>query len=56
MDTSNFDPTFTETMVPVDSLPNSSTPLSETMQNKFCGFSYNGETNSFTYTDRSALG
>ncbi|KAI9179567.1 Serine/threonine-protein kinase [Blastocladiella emersonii ATCC 22665] len=43
-DTSNFDPTFTESM-PEDSLPNNSTPLSETLQDHFKGFTYNGESN-----------
>ncbi|ORZ31837.1 kinase-like domain-containing protein [Catenaria anguillulae PL171] len=43
-DTSNFDPAFTEAL-PEDSLPNNSTPLSETLQDHFKGFTYNGETN-----------
>ncbi|KAJ3108066.1 hypothetical protein HDU97_002301 [Phlyctochytrium planicorne] len=45
MDTSNFDPVFTDNMMPVDSLPNNSAPLSETIQQNFKGF---------TYTDESA--
>ncbi|KAJ3191699.1 hypothetical protein HK101_007493 [Irineochytrium annulatum] len=40
MDTSNFDPVFTDNMMPVDSLPNSSAPLSETIQQNFKGFTY----------------
>lgn len=43
-DTSNFDPAFTDG-IPVDSLPNHDTPLSETLQENFKGF---------TYTDESA--
>ncbi|KAI9309974.1 serine/threonine-protein kinase SCH9 [Zopfochytrium polystomum] len=39
IDTSNFDPVFTEAM-PVDSLPRNSAPLSETMQQNFKGFTY----------------
>ncbi|KAI9138445.1 kinase-like domain-containing protein [Paraphysoderma sedebokerense] len=42
VDTSNFDPAFTS-VVPTDSLPNGSTPLSETLQNEFKGFTYDGE-------------
>ncbi|KAL7752838.1 Serine/threonine-protein kinase [Sorochytrium milnesiophthora] len=42
MDTSNFDPSFTA-IVPSDSLPMSSTPLSATLQDHFKGFTYNGE-------------
>ena len=42
-DTSNFDPVFTDAM-PVDSLPNSSAPLSETIQQNFKGFTYTDET------------
>lgn len=38
-DTSNFDPVFTDAM-PVDSLPNSSAPLSETIQQNFIGFTF----------------
>ncbi|KAJ3337899.1 hypothetical protein HDU93_000344 [Gonapodya sp. JEL0774] len=42
-DTSNFDPQFTEAL-PVDSLPNSNVPpLSQTVQDHFIGFSYQGE-------------
>ncbi|KAJ3161927.1 hypothetical protein HDU88_007159 [Geranomyces variabilis] len=38
-DTSNFDPAFTDSL-PVDSLPNASAPLSETIQQNFRGFTY----------------
>ncbi|KAI8835922.1 kinase-like domain-containing protein [Chytridium lagenaria] len=44
MDTSNFDPVFTDNMIPVDSLPNNSAPLSETIQQNFKGFTYTDET------------
>ncbi|KAJ3093428.1 hypothetical protein HDU96_002292 [Phlyctochytrium bullatum] len=43
MDTSNFDPVFTDNMIPVDSLPNNSAPLSETIQQNFRGFTYTDE-------------
>ncbi|KAI9216696.1 kinase-like domain-containing protein [Blastocladiella britannica] len=43
-DVSNFDPTFTGS-VPTESLPNTSTPLSETLQDHFKGFTFNGESN-----------
>ncbi|KAJ3267786.1 hypothetical protein HK104_005619 [Borealophlyctis nickersoniae] len=43
-DTSNFDPVFTA-VLPVDSAPKASQPLSETLQQNFMGF---------TYTDDSA--
>lgn len=39
MDTSNFDPAFTEG-IPVDSLPTKDAPLSETLQQHFQGFSF----------------
>jgi hypothetical protein len=39
MDTSNFDPAFTEG-IPVDSLPNKDAPISETLQEHFQGFSF----------------
>jgi hypothetical protein len=42
MDTSNFDPVFTEVM-PQDSLPNQSAPLSDTLQLHFEGFTYTAE-------------
>ncbi|KAJ3127589.1 hypothetical protein HK098_006118 [Nowakowskiella sp. JEL0407] len=38
-DVSNFDPIFTDAM-PMDSLPNQSAPLSETIQQNFKGFTY----------------
>jgi serum/glucocorticoid-regulated kinase 2 len=41
MDTSNFDPIFTE-VVPQDSLPNQSI-LSDTLQQHFEGFTYTEE-------------
>ncbi|KAJ3411148.1 hypothetical protein HDV05_002662 [Chytridiales sp. JEL 0842] len=41
-DTSNFDPTFTES-IPVDSLPTHSAPLSETIQQNFKGFTFTRE-------------
>lgn len=41
-DTSNFDPVFTGAM-PVDSLPNQSAPLSDTLQQNFVGFTYTDE-------------
>lgn len=39
MDTSNFDPMFTEG-IPVDSLPTKDAPISETLQQHFQGFSF----------------
>ena len=43
IDTSNFDPEFTQ-QLPEDSLP-SHTPLSETVQRQFAGFSYDAHRN-----------
>lgn len=42
IDTSNFDPVFTSELV-VDSLPNASAPLSDTLQLNFQGFTFNGD-------------
>ncbi|KAI8616423.1 kinase-like domain-containing protein [Chytriomyces sp. MP71] len=39
-DTNNFDPVFT-TLMPADSIPNNSAPLSTFVQNQFHGFTYN---------------
>ncbi|KAJ3374877.1 AGC/AKT protein kinase [Allomyces macrogynus ATCC 38327] len=53
-DTSNFDPAFTSSL-PIDSLPSNSTPLSETMQDHFKGFTYNGEAGSTLQSTSSSF-
>ena len=47
VDTSNFDPVFTDTL-PVDSMPNTSSgPLSETLQDHFRGFTYTDDSSPY---------